>query len=89
MRLNPDTTLAYWQVSRYVRLLALQGLAHTIFATHSNLAIVALLPSETYMTRRGLIEYNLVFFKQGVQEILEVEAAERGRLPDKSPTSPK
>lgn len=45
----------------------------------SNLAIIVLLPSETYDRRRGLVEYNLVFFKEGVQEILEVEAAERAR----------
>jgi Ras-related GTP-binding protein C/D len=36
--------------------------------------MVVLLPSETYDSRRGLVEYNLVFFKEGVQEILEVEA---------------
>ncbi|KIJ51434.1 hypothetical protein M422DRAFT_203610 [Sphaerobolus stellatus SS14] len=66
VRLNPDTTLSYWQIT-------------------SNLAIVALLPTETYMARRGLIEYNLVFFKQGVQEILEVDAAERSRQPPKPP----
>lgn len=41
-----------------------------------------LLPSETYENRRGLVEYNLVFFKEGVQEILEVDAAERCRQPE-------
>jgi len=45
----------------------------------SNLTIVALLPSETYDTRRGLVEYNLVFFKVAVREILDVEAARRLR----------
>ncbi|KAF8519527.1 Gtr1/RagA G protein conserved region-domain-containing protein [Gautieria morchelliformis] len=55
VRLNPDTTLAYWQIT-------------------STLAMVVLLPSETYDSRRGLVEYNLVFFKEGVQEILQVEA---------------
>lgn len=45
----------------------------------SHLSVVVLVPSETYDTRRGLIEYNLVFFKEGIQEILDVEAA--GRLP--------
>jgi Ras-related GTP-binding protein C/D len=54
----------------------------------SNLAIVVLVPSETYDTRRGLVEYNLVFFKEGVQEILDVEAGERCLRPAEPAEAP-
>jgi len=37
------------------------------------LALVTLIPSAIYESRRGLVEYNVVFFREGVQEICEVE----------------
>lgn len=65
IRLNPDTSLIYWQITK-------------------NLCLVVIIPTEVYSNRRGLVEYNLVFFRQGVQEILEVDASERRRQPDDS-----
>ena len=41
------------------------------------LALLALLPTAVYENRRGLVEYNVVFFREGVQEICEVEADAR------------
>ena len=38
-----------------------------------HLALLALLPSTVYEERRGLVEYNVVFFRQGVQEICAEE----------------
>ncbi|KAG5716905.1 Ras-related GTP-binding protein D [Termitomyces sp. T112] len=37
------------------------------------LALLALLPTSIYEGRRGLIEFNVVFFREGVQEICQVE----------------
>jgi Ras-related GTP-binding protein C/D len=37
------------------------------------LALLALLPTSVYEMRRGLVEYNVVFFREGVQEIWQVE----------------
>ena len=42
------------------------------------LALLALLPTSVYEGRRGLIEFNVVFFREGVQEICEVEKEARG-----------
>jgi Ras-related GTP-binding protein C/D len=36
------------------------------------LALLALIPTGIYEERRGLIEYNVVFFREGVQEICDV-----------------
>ncbi|RDB26191.1 Ras-related GTP-binding protein C [Hypsizygus marmoreus] len=41
------------------------------------LALLALLPTSVYEGRRGLIEFNVVFFREGVQEICEVEKEAR------------
>jgi Ras-related GTP-binding protein C/D len=43
----------------------------------SQLALLALLPTSVYEGRRGLLEYNVVFFREGVQEICEVEKEAR------------
>ncbi|KAI0749736.1 Gtr1/RagA G protein conserved region-domain-containing protein [Daedaleopsis nitida] len=46
--------------------------------THQ-LALLALIPTGVFAARRGLVEYNVVFFREGVQEICEVEfEARRG-----------
>lgn len=42
------------------------------------LALLALLPTNVYEGRRGLLEYNVVFFREGVQEICETEREARG-----------
>ncbi|KAG6862513.1 hypothetical protein C0995_000061 [Termitomyces sp. Mi166 len=41
------------------------------------LALLALLPTSVYEGRRGLIEFNVVFFREGVQEICQVEKETR------------
>jgi len=38
-----------------------------------NLALLALIPTGVYEERRGLVEYNVVFFREGVQEISDLE----------------
>jgi len=38
-----------------------------------HLALLAILPTAVWESRRGLVEYNVVFFREGVQEICEVE----------------
>ena len=35
--------------------------------------MLTLLPTHTYETKRGLVEYNVVFFREGIQEICDVE----------------
>lgn len=47
----------------------------------SRLALLALLPTHVWETRRGLVEYNVVFFREGVQEIYDVEQDARRRVP--------
>ncbi|KAH9481309.1 GTP-binding protein gtr2 [Psilocybe cubensis] len=43
-----------------------------------HLALLALIPAHVYTERRGLVEYNVVFFREGVQEICEIEEEARG-----------
>ncbi|KAJ7455231.1 Gtr1/RagA G protein Gtr2 [Mycena galericulata] len=43
-----------------------------------HLALLALVPTGVYEGRRGLLEYNVVFFREGVQEICGVELEARG-----------
>lgn len=43
-----------------------------------HLALLALIPTAVYEERRGLVEYNVVFFREGVQEICDVEEEVRG-----------
>jgi Ras-related GTP-binding protein C/D len=38
-----------------------------------HLALLALLPTAVYEGRRGLVEYNVVFLRDGVREIWGVE----------------
>jgi len=58
IRLNPHTTLAFWQIT-------------------NALGVVAMLPSETFHHRRGLVEYNLVFFRDGVRDGCEILSRRR------------
>jgi len=43
-----------------------------------NLALLALIPTGVYEDRRGLVEYNVVFFREGVQEVCNIEEEMRG-----------
>lgn len=43
------------------------------------LALLALIPTQTFEGRRGLVEYNVVYFREGVQEIWQVEREARVR----------
>jgi Ras-related GTP-binding protein C/D len=43
-----------------------------------HLALLALLPTAVYEGRRGLVEYNVVFLREGVREIWGVEWEGRG-----------
>lgn len=45
----------------------------TYYLITPRLALLALLPTGVYESRRGLVEYNVVFFREGVQEICDVE----------------
>ena len=44
-----------------------------------HLALLALIPTQTFEGRRGLVEYNVVCFREGVQEIWQVELEARAR----------
>lgn len=56
---------------------ATPGTTLTYHAITSSLALLALVPTSVYEGRRGLLEYNVVFFREGVQEICDVEAETR------------
>jgi len=43
-----------------------------------SLALLALMPTAVYEMRRGLVEFNVVWFREGVQEICAVEREGRG-----------
>jgi Ras-related GTP-binding protein C/D len=43
-----------------------------------HLALLAVIPTTVYEERKGLVEYNVVFFREGVQEICDVENEVRG-----------
>jgi len=49
------------------------GTTLTFHVITPQLALLALLPTPVYEMRRGLVEYNVVFFREGVQEIWQVE----------------
>ncbi|TRM67865.1 Gtr1/RagA G protein conserved region-domain-containing protein [Schizophyllum amplum] len=50
------------------------GTTLTYHVITSQLALLAVLPTQTvWEARRGLVEYNVVFFREGVREICEVE----------------
>lgn len=49
------------------------GTALTYHLITEHLALLALMPTPVFESKRGLIEYNVVFFREGVQEIYEVE----------------
>ncbi|KAJ3565175.1 hypothetical protein NP233_g7804 [Leucocoprinus birnbaumii] len=53
------------------------GTTLTYHEITSSLALMALVPTSVYEGRRGLLEYNVVFFREGVQEICDVEKETR------------
>ncbi|KAI6155230.1 Gtr1/RagA G protein conserved region-domain-containing protein [Pisolithus tinctorius] len=55
------------------------GTTLTYHLVTPHLALLALLPTTVYEMRRGLVEWNVVWFREGVREIWEVEK-ERSEL---------
>jgi len=53
------------------------GTSLTFHVITPQLALLALLPTSVYEMRRGLVEYNVVFFREGVQEIWQCEMEAR------------
>ncbi|KAI0671401.1 Gtr1/RagA G protein conserved region-domain-containing protein [Trametes maxima] len=53
------------------------GTTLTYYLVAPRLALLALVPAGVFAARRGLVEYNVVFFREGVQEICAVEAEAR------------
>ncbi|KAF9648673.1 Gtr1 raga G protein Gtr2, partial [Thelephora ganbajun] len=51
----------------------------TCYLITPQLALLALIPTQTFEGRRGLVEYNVVYFREGVQEIWQVEREARTR----------
>ncbi|KAL1940261.1 hypothetical protein VTO73DRAFT_9213 [Trametes versicolor] len=49
------------------------GTTMTYHLVADGLALLALIPAGVFAARRGLVEYNVVFFREGVQEICAVE----------------
>lgn len=49
------------------------GTTITYHLITDHLALLALLPTAVYESRRGIVEYNVVFFREGVQEICDAE----------------
>ncbi|KAJ8585896.1 hypothetical protein M405DRAFT_935728 [Rhizopogon salebrosus TDB-379] len=49
------------------------GTTLTYHLVTPHLALLALLPTTVYELRRGLVEYNVVWFREGVREIWQVE----------------
>jgi len=57
------------------------GTTLTYHLVTPHLALLALLPTTVYEMRRGLVEWNVVWFREGVREIWEVEKERcEGRL---------
>ncbi|KIY69114.1 Gtr1/RagA G protein Gtr2 [Cylindrobasidium torrendii FP15055 ss-10] len=54
------------------------GTTLTYHLITEHLALLAVIPTAVFESRRGLIEYNVVHFREGVQEIYEVEQQVRG-----------
>jgi Ras-related GTP-binding protein C/D len=54
------------------------GTTLTYHVVTGSLALLALLPTAVYEMRRGLVEFNVVWFREGVQEICVVEWVGRG-----------
>lgn len=54
------------------------GTTLTYHLITEHLALLALIPTSVYESRRGMVEYNVVFFREGVQAIYEVERQVRG-----------
>lgn len=53
------------------------GTTLTYHCITEHLALLAIMPTPVFESRRGLVEYNVVFFREGVQEIYQVEQEAR------------
>jgi Ras-related GTP-binding protein C/D len=53
------------------------GTTVTYHLITEHLALLSLLPTAIYEARRGIVEYNVVFFREGVQEICDAEREAR------------
>ncbi|KAG7451281.1 Gtr1/RagA G protein Gtr2 [Guyanagaster necrorhizus] len=53
------------------------GTTLTYHLIMEHLALLAIMPTPVFESRRGLVEYNVVFFREGVQEIYQVEQEAR------------
>lgn len=75
---NPPKALFYPSASTSLS----PGSTETTVTCHlitPQLALLALIPTHTFEGRRGLVEYNVVYFREGVQEIWQVEREARTR----------
>ncbi|KAF4614194.1 hypothetical protein D9613_007943 [Agrocybe pediades] len=50
-----------------------------------NLALLAMIPTPVFEERRGLLEYNVTYFREGVQEICDLE--DEARVSDEAKTT--
>lgn len=53
------------------------GTTLTYHLINEKLALLAMIPTGVFDSRKGLIEYNVVFFREGVQEIYDAEQEAR------------
>ncbi|KAI0951048.1 hypothetical protein AcW1_008194 [Taiwanofungus camphoratus] len=75
---KPAKPLFYPSASTTLSVGAGAGTTLTYHRITQHLALLALLPTAVFEARRGLVEYNVVFFREGVQEICQVEDEVRG-----------
>ncbi|KAG6900597.1 hypothetical protein C0993_007820 [Termitomyces sp. T159_Od127] len=70
--IRPPRDIFYPSASTSLRTPTL-GTTLTYHLITPQLALLALLPTNIYEGRRGLVEFNVVFLREGVQEICQVE----------------
>ncbi|KAG6897155.1 hypothetical protein C0992_003742 [Termitomyces sp. T32_za158] len=70
--IRPPRDIFYPSASTSLRTPTL-GTTLTYHLITTRLALLALLPTSIYEGRRGLVEFNVVFLREGVQEICQVE----------------
>ena len=68
--------MAYWQINTFVLPLrsSFGSTIDALFPSIRHLGVVAILPAETFQQHVALIDYNLVYFREGVQEGCELLA---------------
>jgi len=70
---SKPSTKAQFYPSASTSLSPSQPITLTYHLVTPHLALVASLPTPVFEMRRGLVEWNVVWFRQGVREIWEVE----------------